>query len=365
MKTIILSGLFVSMLASASAQNVGINTTAPKAMLHVADSSVLFTAPALVTYPYRNAPISGAGSRLMWYAGKAAFRVGTVAYNDIFEDGSKFWDTDSVGEFSFASGYNTKAKGFYSTAMGFHTSANDFSTCLGYVSHASGGWSNAIGAFARAEANYASVFGRGTASGYGSASLGFDSWAANRHATAMGYRTKAAGMYSTSMGDSTLALAYASVSFGRYNDTIAAANPDSWVATDPLLYIGNGSSATSRSNAAVVYKNGNADINGYSRLGKSSEAAPSVKMKKLTGISAGAQNTWVNITHGLVQSKILSVSIILTVPAFVNLPPSYTYQAGYEYQYQVSPQYIVVINSNGNSANILNRNFTILITYEE
>jgi hypothetical protein len=52
-------------------------------------------------------------------------------------------------------------------------------------------------------------------------------------------------------------------------------------------------------------------------------------------------------------------------PVYVNLPPNYTYSGGYEYQYQVSDTNIVVINSNGNSANILNKPFTILITYEE
>lgn len=88
-------------------------------------------------------------------------------------------------------------------------------------------------------------------------------------------------------------------------------------------------------------------------------------MKKLTGVSQLVQNTWTNVAHGLTKSKILSVSIIMSVPAFVNVPPNYTYNAGYEFQYQISDLNIVVVNTNGNSFNILSKNFTILITYEE
>ena len=55
----------------------------------------------------------------------------------------------------------------------------------------------------------------------------------------------------------------------------------------------------------------------------------------------------------------------MSIPAFVNLPPNYTFQVGYEYQYQISSTNIVVINTTTNSANILSKNFTILITYEE
>jgi hypothetical protein len=365
MKKISLSAFVALAFTTLAAQNVGIGTTLPQARLHVADSSVLFTAASPNPFPYSLAPTSGEGARMMWYAGKSAFRVGMVAYNDVFEDGSKFWDTDSIGEYSFASGYNTKAKGIYSTAMGFHTTAENFSTCIGYVSRARGAWATAIGTFARAEANYATVIGRGTASGYGSFATGFDSWAAADYASATGYRTKASGVISTAMGDNTVARAYGSLSIGRFNDSISTSNTNSWVATDPLLYIGNGLDNANRSNAAVIFKNGNVDVNGYTQLGKTSEAAPSVKMKKLAGVSAAAQNTWVNIPHGLTQSKIIAVNILMNIPGFVNVPPAYTYHVGYEYQYQVSSANIVVINTDGNSANILNKSFTILITYEE
>src|SRR6185503_1604706 len=82
---------------------VGINTTTPAAMLHVKDSSVVFTGinplPATPGVP----PVSGAGTRLMWYPDKGAFRVGGVLGTQ--------WNKDSIGIYSFVSGINSKAKG--------------------------------------------------------------------------------------------------------------------------------------------------------------------------------------------------------------------------------------------------------------
>ena len=58
-----------------SAQNVGIGTLSPVARLHVADSSVVFTAIGDIPATPGNVPVSGAGRRMMWYPDKAAFRA--------------------------------------------------------------------------------------------------------------------------------------------------------------------------------------------------------------------------------------------------------------------------------------------------
>ena len=97
------------------AQNVGIGTTTPVARLHVTDSSVLFSAAGNLPAITGNPPISNLGRRMMWYADKAAFRAGYV-------DGTQ-WDKDSIGNYSFASGNNSKAKGIYSTALGWSSNA--------------------------------------------------------------------------------------------------------------------------------------------------------------------------------------------------------------------------------------------------
>ncbi len=79
---------------------VGINTTAPQAMLHVKDSSVLFTG---VINPVGNPPASGPGVRMMWYAERAAFRAGEAESNR--------WDRDNVGVYSAAFGLGSIARG--------------------------------------------------------------------------------------------------------------------------------------------------------------------------------------------------------------------------------------------------------------
>ena len=56
------------------AQNVGIGTITPLARLHVVDSNVIFSANGESHSAYL--PILPAGRRLIWYPGRAAFRVG-------------------------------------------------------------------------------------------------------------------------------------------------------------------------------------------------------------------------------------------------------------------------------------------------
>eukprot|EP01041_Mallomonas_annulata_P000225 gene225-410_t len=129
--------------------NVGIGTTAPAAKLHVADSSVVFTS-SLGTGT-GNPPVSGPGGRMMWYADKTAFRAGYV--------GNANWDKDSIGSYSFASGYDTKALGSASFAAGQSASA------AGYNSIAMGHGANASGSSAIA-------LGYAIASGYASTAIG-------------------------------------------------------------------------------------------------------------------------------------------------------------------------------------------------
>ncbi|NHZ86933.1 MAG: hypothetical protein GWP19_13840, partial [Planctomycetia bacterium] len=81
---------------------------------------------ALVTGTYGSGtiPATGAGTRLMWYPKKAAFRVGYVY-------GAQ-WDDGSIGNQSIAMGHSTTASGTGSTAMGSYTTASgDNSTAIG------------------------------------------------------------------------------------------------------------------------------------------------------------------------------------------------------------------------------------------
>lgn len=266
--------------------------------------------------------------------------------------------------------------------MGFNTTAKGVGgVALGAWSQAFGTTSFAMGNGPLAEGDHSVAFGFYTqAIGYAAMTTGEHTKAYGSHSTAIGDETRAKGTNSFSMGYSTNAKGYSSLVIGMYNDSLLTTNQTVAADTTPLFIVGNGSSNVVRHNAVVVYKNGttkvngvaevngvadingNADISGFTNLGT---AAPKIKMKKLTGTSAAAQNAWVNVAHGLTLAKIISVNIIMTIPGFVNLPPSYTFQSGYQYDYQVAAANIVVINSVTNSANILSKAFTILIVYEE
>ncbi len=140
---------------SASSQNVGIGTITPKARLHVVDSSVVFSATGDVNLPAGDPPISGAGRRMMWYADKAAFRVGMV-------NGSQ-WDNANIGIASFATGIGTYANGDGSAAFGANNIAiGNYSFAAGRSAMAAGEGSIAIGRSSQAKGNYSSAFGFST-----------------------------------------------------------------------------------------------------------------------------------------------------------------------------------------------------------
>lgn len=198
------------------------------ARLHVADSSVLFSATGDVPATPGNPPISGGGRRVMWYADKAAFRAGFVSGVN--------WDKDSIGDYSFATGnqtiasgytstaigYNTNASGNYSTAMGLSTNASgDYSTAMGDNTNASGGISTAMGAFTNASGPYSTAMGYLTvASGWYSTAMGIGSVASGYYSTAMGDSSAASGLYAVAIGYKNTAAGDAAVAIG-YSTTAA------------------------------------------------------------------------------------------------------------------------------------------------
>ncbi len=113
--------------------------------------------------------------------------------------------------------------------------------------------------------------------------------------------------------------------------------------------------------------NGNAQIAGFTKLGGT--AAPAIKMKKLTGTTAVAQGGNVSIVHGIADpSKILSIQVLVryngsNTDAWVG--NGYTGTGGYEFSYQYDGGLIYILNTSGNSANILSKDIKIVVTYEE
>jgi hypothetical protein len=220
--------------------NVGIGIINPLARLHVADSSVVFSASGQASVTPGKPPISGQGRRMMWYPDKAAFRVG-------YAQGTE-WDKDSVGFYSFAAGYQTKAKGNEAIAMGHLSKAlGDYTTALGYDAKAIGYTSSAFGYNTTAGGDYSTAAGDlSVASGYGS--------------TAIGYYTIASGHISTAIGAGTTAKSYGCTSAGIFNDNTDNPNPLLYDPADRIFQVGNGIYEFGRSNAITVLRNGNTGI---------------------------------------------------------------------------------------------------------
>jgi hypothetical protein len=224
--------------------NFGIGTTVPVCRLQVLDSSVLFSSTSDVASTPAKPPVSGTGKRMMWYADKAAFRVGYV--NDVY------WDKDSIGNYSFAQGVNTQATGNYSVAMGAdNLTRGDASTAFGEFNNTYAEGATSVGEFNN---NY----------GFISTTIGFDN--------------KSYGRFCVAANEGSYAKARASTTIGSYNDLSDNPDANTIAATDRIFQIGNGNSALARTNAVTVLRNGNfglgtinpqyiLDVNGRARLG--------------------------------------------------------------------------------------------------
>ena len=90
--------------------------------------------------------------------------------------------------------------------------------------------------------------------GYNSFAANSNNFASGAYTTAFGTATEATGEIATVFGLRTLANAYNSFTIGRYN--IGGGDPISWIETDPLFEIGNGSDTSNRNNALTILKNG-------------------------------------------------------------------------------------------------------------
>ena len=186
--------------------------------------------------------LSGIGTRMFWFPGAAAFRAGYVS--------SSQWDSANVGWGSVAFGYSTTASGWASTAFGGLTlSSGGMSTAFGGSTTASAAKSTASGAYS-------------TASGYASTVLGHQNISAGNSSLANGFNSQAWADYSTSLGYNTYNACYAEVAIGAYNvGGGGGLSNTTWYSADPLFEIGNGNSTT-RSDALVIYKNGNGILQG-------------------------------------------------------------------------------------------------------
>jgi len=180
-----------------STGNVGIGTTAPEFKLTLDKGTTTPDGGILSIGTFGSGTTlttAGAGTRMIWYPKKAAFRAGNV-------DGTQ-WDDASIGNYSTALGMSSLASGQASTAIGWYTNASgNFSVAMGSIATASGAYSTAMGRLSTASGQASTATGSfSTASGYASTATGWYSIASGYASTATGWYSIASGTASIAMG---------------------------------------------------------------------------------------------------------------------------------------------------------------------
>jgi len=260
------------------AQNICIGTAAPQARLHVADSSVVFTASGDIESPAGFPPVETVGRRMMWYPSKAAFRVGYTSNAN-----SNLWTKDNIGYYSFAAGQSTNASGLAAFAVGSGCRASgNYSVAMG-TSTASGNQSTASGN-STASAVGSVAMGAATASAPHAIAFGFVANANADNAIALGHLVTASGISSVAMGHLVTANGNSSTAMGNYVTTSgfegAFTIGDNSTTTVMQTFVANGFRARF-AGGYRLFTNSDANIGSFLNAGANSWAALSdVRLKE-------------------------------------------------------------------------------------
>ncbi len=208
------------------------------------------------TYLTGSIPATGAGTRFMWYPRKGAIRAGTVEDEGGGEQAR--WNDASVGEYSISMGYNTQASGTNAIALGKRARALGFSSVV----------------------------------------LGDGGSANGAHGVALGFGNNANGDNSFVVGRYNVANTFGGVAVGLFNSSLPG-SVTTWVATDPVFEVGNGTDFAARSNALTILKNGNA---GFSRT-------PSTNRLEVNGeASKTTAGTWIANSDRRIKTNIKDIT---------------------------------------------------------
>jgi hypothetical protein len=201
------------------------------------------------------APATGAGTRMMWYPGRDAFRAGSVT--------GDAWDTDNIGLHSVAFGEDTRASGDHAAAFGFQSVASGrWSLAVGDRSTATASASTALGQGVRADGLVSIALGQNSrttvdataalAAGVASAAYGFASVAMGNGANAVGSESIALGFKAGAGGARSMALGSSVSATGDYSAAL-------------------GSDATTNGKAGAFVLADAATINGGNQLAASAD----------------------------------------------------------------------------------------------
>ena len=249
---------------------------------------------------------STSGVQMFYYPRRAAFRAGSGSWSDVNPgDGSP--GIGNIGSYSVAMGFGNTASGQSSLALVNNASAEEESAvaigngaravqqddmALGQSALANGSSATAIGESSEATGTSSIALGSAAHSiGDESTALGKSCQAEATNSTAIGFGSQAISDESTAIGNGIRTDSFSEFSLGS-NNTNGGGNKTSWVSTDRLLSIGNGSSAASPSNAMVILKNGNIGIGSDSPTSKLQVVGLPIYSNntaaKAAGLTAGA-----------------------------------------------------------------------------
>lgn len=251
------------------ALNVGIGTSTPSERFHLATTG---NQGILITGTYNAAgsvPDLGAGTRMTFYPVFAAFRAGTVTGTQ--------WNSINMGKYSAAFGNNNTANGQYSAAFGnTNKSGGVASLSCGTTNIAFGansfvcGINNNVTVIAGADN---SIVGGSSNNSQSSNSLTVGTSNSNNYSNSIlfgqtckinaigsiagGNNCNAAADYSAVFGLGNTTYSFGALVIGQYNYDLGTYHSTSWIATEPIFIVGNGTGPLAKNNALVIYKNGN------------------------------------------------------------------------------------------------------------
>jgi len=227
--------IYLTDITTPAAKKVGIGTSTPAFKLHLQNNGGIIAEGVFGGASDDVLTLAGAGTRLMWYPKKAAWRAGTVS--------SSQWDDASIGNNSVAMGTSTTASGAQSTVSGGSLNGATQTGAFvggGYNNQATQTYATISGGFRNtASGNRATIGGGGsnsvmtaghTASGnFSTISGGERNTASNTYATvAGGILNTASGQYATvSGGYNNQATGDYSVVGGGGNSLLALTNQTS------------------------------------------------------------------------------------------------------------------------------------------
>ena len=204
-------------------------------------------------------------------AGAVATGISSYAFGSAGEFGADLMPAArATADYAYAFGAGTVASEVGALAMGTESWAKGkYSVTIGRCDTALGHFSIAMGYKTNAIAIASTSVGRETkTTGWYSTAMGFKTTASGNSSTSIGNETLAAGNSSTAMGKGTKAKSFCEVSIGQLNTDYELVHSNfsvtGWLPQDRLFVIGNGNVTldTTRSDALIVYKNGNMEVNG-------------------------------------------------------------------------------------------------------